>query len=366
VRIPISTSSTWAILERHRARITIEPGIITTTMNRRAFGRIIGSSLAGLAGASCEPPRPSVRGRSPVGPAVTGRSLRTRDVTHVIAASRTLEGAGFPVRRPFPTQALALMDPFVLLDEVGPIDWPPGGARGAPDHPHRGFETVTYVLDGGVQHRDSRGGRGLLGPGDVQWMTAGAGIVHSEMPPDAMLADGGPMHGFQLWVNLPAREKWIAPRYQDVGHAEMPIGGTDDARARARVIAGEALGVRSRVETRTPIVVQHWTLEPGGRVEQRVRGDHDACVLVFRGACMMGASARVVREGELAIFGAGDTIAMGATVDAPSSSELLLLAGVPIREPVARRGPFVMNTDEEIQQAFDDYRAGRMGSIAPG
>jgi redox-sensitive bicupin YhaK (pirin superfamily) len=296
---------------------------------------------------------------------VTGRGARARVVAAVYPARRALEGAGFPVHRPFPTNELGLLDPFVLLDEFGPVSWAPGAARGAPDHPHRGFETVTYMLVGRNEHRDSLGNRAALGPGCVQWMTAGAGIVHAEMPADAIVRDGGDVHGFQLWVNLPARAKWVPPRYQDLDAAAVPLARSDDGRARARVIAGEALGTRAAVATHTPIAYQHWTLAPGARIDHASRADHNVCAFVFRGACALGDEGRVVRADELAVFGPGDRVRLAAAPGADGEADLLLLAGVPLREPVARYGPFVMNTDAEIRQAFDDYRSGRMGRI-PG
>lgn len=298
-------------------------------------------------------------------PPVTGRALRHRAVESVTVAWRGREGAGFPVRRPFPTGGLALMDPFVLLDEMGPVRWAPGEAKGAPDHPHRGFETVTYMLTGEFQHRDSLGNHGRLTPGDVQWMTAGGGIVHSEMPADRIVAGGGDIHGFQLWVNLPARLKRTSPRYQEVARSHIPLGGTDDGRVHARVIAGEALGVRAVIDTHTPMIYQHWSLGPGARVDHRVAADHNVGVFVFRGSAELGESRRAVREGELAVMSAGDVVRLGVSARSQEPAQMLVLAGVPIGEPVARGGPFVMNTDEEVRQAFEDYRAGRMGVI-PG
>ncbi len=311
---------------------------------------------------ACTPPSPSARSN---GPPVRDRALRHRLVTSVIASRSTREGAGFPVHRPFPTTALAMRDPFVLLDEFGPVDWAPGEAVGAPDHPHRGFETVTYVLEGVNVHRDSLGNAGRLGPGDVQWMTAGSGIVHAELPSDQIVRDGGTIHGFQLWVNLPARSKWVAPRYQDVPGRGIPLGGSDDGLARARVIAGRALGAHAVIDTHTPIEYQHWTLAPGARVDHPVRGDHDVTAFVFRGHATLGEEAREVSAYELAVFGPGDRVRLAVPRGAEGPAELMLIAGVPLGEPVARGGPFVMNTDAEIRQAFEDYRAGRMGRI-PG
>ncbi len=335
-------------------------------MNRRDFTRLVLGSSASIALgktlAACTPPAPATRTNAPP---VRDRGLRQRAITTVAASRSAREGAGFPVHRPFPTPALALMDPFVLLDEFGPVNWAPGEAAGAPDHPHRGFETVTYMIEGVNQHADSLGNRGRLAPGDVQWMTAGAGIVHAELPSDDIVRDGGMVHGFQLWVNLPARSKMVPPRYQEVPGRGIPLAASADGRARAHVIAGDALGTRAVIDTHTPIQYQHWILEPGARVDHGVRADHNVCAFVFRGRASLGEEGRSVNEYELAIFGDGDRVRLAVDRSAERPAEIMLIAGVPIREPIARRGPFVMNTDEEIRQAFEDYRSGRMGSV-PG
>jgi redox-sensitive bicupin YhaK (pirin superfamily) len=287
----------------------------------------------------------------------------SRRVESVIKAHRQLEGGGFVVRRPFPTGALSLVDPFLLLDEMGPADYGPGEAVGAPDHPHRGFETVTYMLEGAFEHQDSAGHRGSITPGDVQWMTAGRGVVHSEMPTEAIRERGGRIHGFQVWVNLPARDKMMAPRYQEVPASNIPEGTSPDGRARVRVIAGEALGVRAVIDTRTPIVYQDWTLQPGAAVEQPLAGAHNSMVYVFDGEAEIGADGQAVTDGELALLGPGHSVRLAVPAGAPSHARLLLLAGQPLREPVARYGPFVMNTEAEIQKAMSDYRSGRLGEI---
>jgi hypothetical protein len=284
----------------------------------------------------------------------------------VHAARRQLEGGGFEVRRPFPAPGLPDLDPFLLLDEMGPTDWGPGQAIGAPDHPHRGFETVTYMLDGAVEHRDSHGNVGRLGPGDVQWMTAGAGVVHSEMPPEDFRRAGGRMHGFQLWVNLPAADKMMRPRYQDLAADRIPAASSDDGRVRVRVLAGEALGVSAAIDTRIPIIYQHWTLEPGASVVQRVARELTASVYVVSGKGRFGPddSESPAGEGHLVVFeNDGDAVRLVGAGAEPV--ELLLLAGRPIGEPIAWHGPFVMNTQQEIVQAIQDYQAGRFGEILP-
>jgi redox-sensitive bicupin YhaK (pirin superfamily) len=287
----------------------------------------------------------------------------SRRVESVIKAHRQLEGGGFVVRRPFPTGALDLVDPFLLLDEMGPADYGPGEAVGAPDHPHRGFETVTYMLEGEFEHEDSAGHRGSIRPGDVQWMTAGRGVVHSEMPTAAIREQGGRIHGFQVWVNLPARDKMMAPRYQEVPAARIPEGTSADGRARVRVIAGEALGVRAVIDTRTPIVYQDWSLQPGAAVEQPLAAGDNAFVYVFSGQAEAGEDRQRIADGELALLGPGDGVRLAVPAAATSGARLLLLAGQPLREPVARYGPFVMNTEAEIRKAMSDFRSGRLGEI---
>jgi hypothetical protein len=281
-----------------------------------------------------------------------------RQVAKIVTAHRQREGGGFIVRRPFPSGALRHADPFLLLDEMGPVEYRPGEAVGAPDHPHRGFETVTYVLDGEMKHEDSAGHRGGLGPGDVQWMTAGRGIVHSEMPSQRMQQQGGRMHGFQIWVNLPARDKMIAPHYQEIPRAGIPETATSDGLVSVRVIAGEALGERAVIATRTPIGFLHWTFAPGASVSLPVPSDHAAYVYVFEGTvCVAG---REVKDGELAVLGDGSA----AHFVAGEWAQALLLSGVPLREPVVQYGPFVMSSEREIIEAIEDYQSGRLGEIA--
>jgi redox-sensitive bicupin YhaK (pirin superfamily) len=282
-----------------------------------------------------------------------------RSTKRIVDALRTMEGAGFPVRRPFPTQVQEDFDPFLLLDHLGPVDWPPGEAEGAPDHPHRGFETVSYILDGDLVHADSHGNSGRLGPGDVQWMTAGDGVIHSEMPSAGFKERGGRMHGFQIWVNLPRADKRMRPRYQDVPAARIPTAQSPDGKTLVRVIAGEALGKRAVIDTRTPIFLQHYTLAPGARHEQPAPRDFNVMAYVFAGEARVGGHA--VREGQSAFLGAGDAVELANRGE--RAAELLLLGGVPLGEPVARYGPFVMSTREEILEAFADLRAGKLGTI---
>jgi quercetin 2,3-dioxygenase len=287
----------------------------------------------------------------------------TRKVERVITAHRQLEGGGFVVRRPFPTGGLDLVDPFLLLDEMGPADYAPGEAVGAPDHPHRGFETVTYMLEGAFEHEDSAGNRGTIAAGDVQWMTAGRGVVHSEMPTQAIREKGGRVHGFQVWVNLKARDKMIAPRYQEVPSAGIPEATSPDGLARVRVIAGEALGVRAVIDTHTPIVYQDWTLRSGASVEQPIPKGQNALVYVFEGSAEIGSEKTPLADGQLGLLGAGSSVRLTVRAGAKDGARLLLLACQPLGEPVARYGPFVMNTEAEIRRAFIDFRSGSLGEI---
>ena len=288
----------------------------------------------------------------------------TRSISRVISSIRQKEGGGFIVRRPFPTSEESFVDPFLLLDEMGPADYGPGEAVGAPDHPHRGFETVTYMLEGEFEHEDSAGHKGKLTPGDVQWMTAGRGVVHSEMPSQRIRAEGGKVHGFQIWVNLPAKDKMMAPRYQEIGAKGIPEAQTADGLAKVRVIAGEALGKSAVIETMTPILYHDWTLQPGAAVEIAVPEAFDVMAYVFVGTALAGGEARKLKEGDLGVFGRGSSVKLEVPKEAGGSARLLLLGGVPLKEPVARHGPFVMNTEVEIRQALLDYRFGKMGAIA--
>lgn len=286
--------------------------------------------------------------------------VSSREIHRVVHAVRQREGGGFIVRRPFPTAGLDQIDPFLLLDEMGPADYAPGEAVGAPDHPHRGFETVTYMLEGEFEHEDSAGNRGSIRPGDVQWMTAGDGVIHSEEPAAWVKQRGGRVHGFQLWVNLPARDKRIAPRYQDVRAEDMPAWRSDDGRALVKVIAGRVLGVQARAQTRTPITYLDVALEEGARVELDIPAAQSVLVYVFGGALTVGTLDRTVRDGDLAMVTHGETLTLIGT----GATRALVIAGEPLREPVVRYGPFVMNTREEIVEAFADYQSGRFGRIA--
>jgi hypothetical protein len=246
---------------------------------------------------------------------------------------------------------------------MGPVDYAAGQAVGAPDHPHRGFETVTYLLDGEFEHEDSAGNRGKLNRGDIQWMTAGRGVIHSEMPSARVRQDGGRVHGFQVWVNLPARDKMTAPRYQDVSAAQLPIARTSDGKATVKIIAGEALGVAARVETRTPILYFDVLLQPGGNVPLPSPEAFNTAVYVFEGSVRVSGEVDA-ESGTFIILGDGDTVELACAADAKLPARMLVLGGEPLNEPVARYGPFVMNTEAEIRQAIADYQSGSFGGIA--
>jgi len=293
-----------------------------------------------------------------------------RPVVDVVDAPSFLEGEGFKVRRATAGINLSLADPFLMLDHMGAVEYAPGEAKGAPDHPHRGFETVTYMMDGKIRHRDSYGGGGIITDGATQWMTAGSGVVHSEMPTEDLLQGGGLFHGVQLWVNLPAAQKWMPPAYQDLEPAQVGLVTSQDAGAVVRLIAGDLGGMSGPGATRTPITYAHATLAPGARLRTRWRREFNALAYVLSGRGNVGAERRPIHEGQLAVFGSGAAIELGsdATQDEKDRAgvEVLLLGGLPIREQVSWYGPFVMNTKEEIIEAIEDYQAGRMGSIPPG
>jgi len=284
----------------------------------------------------------------------------------VTEAPRGFEGEGFPVRRAFAGVDLAVLDPFVHMDQMGEVEYAPGEPKGTPWHPHRGFETVTYMMDGTFEHSDSNGGGGVITNGDTQWMTAGAGILHIEKPPEALVVSGGLFHGIQLWVNLPKARKWSPSRYQDIRATQVALLASTDGGALVRVIAGNLAGHPGPGVTYTPMTLLHATLSPEARLSLPWRADYNALAYVLAGAGTVGAEARPVQTGQLAVFGPGDTLSVAAARSQESRSpnlDVLILGGQPIREPVAWMGPFVMNTRQEVVQAFEDYQAGRLGRI---
>src|SRR5258708_2074724 len=267
----------------------------------------------------------------------------TRTVAGIVNSIKTLEGGGFLVRRPFPKASFSEFDPFLLLDEMGPMEVAPGEAKGAPDHPHRGFETVTYLLAGDMEHKDSRGHAGRLRPGDVQWMTAGAGVIHAEMPARGFGRDGGRMHGFQLWGNLAKREKMMKPGYQEMPGSQIPKATSADGLVTVSVIAGEAMGEKAVIETRTPIIYLHYKIQPGGVATQKVPGAYNAFAYVVEGEGLFGAEGERGGDGQMVLFAQdGDEERIQNPADAKATLQVLLIAGVPLKEPVSRYGPFVM------------------------
>ena len=289
-----------------------------------------------------------------------------RPVRGLTSAPSAFEGEGFPVRRAFAGVLLDDLDPFIHLDQMGEVEYAPGEPKGTPWHPHRGFETVTYMLDGTFEHQDSNGGGGVITNGDTQWMTAGAGILHIERPPEWLVAAGGLFHGFQLWVNLPRAQKLAAPRYQDIRASEVSLLSSHDGGTLVRVIAGAVAGHAGPGSTYTPMTLVHATLSPGAKLELPWRPDYNALAYVLAGHGTVGAEGRPARLGQLAVFGPGDALTFVADQVQESRApnlDILVLGGRPIREPVAWMGPFVMNTRDEVIQAFSDYQAGRLGSI---
>ncbi|MDP4675452.1 MAG: pirin family protein [Candidatus Nanopelagicales bacterium] len=291
-----------------------------------------------------------------------------RAVVSLTTAPTGFEGEGFPVRRAFAGVDLKALDPFIHMDQMGEVEYAPGEPKGTPWHPHRGFETVTYMIDGIFEHSDSNGGGGTITNGDTQWMTAGAGILHIEKPPEALVMSGGLFHGVQLWVNLPASMKMAAPRYQDLRSGQVGLLSSADGGALVRVIAGEVAGHNGPGSTHTPITLVHATISPGAQLTLPWRPDFNALVysLSGRGSVGAGDARRPLKSGQLAVLGQGQTLTVSADTQQDARSpalDVFILGGQPIREPVAAHGPFVMNTRAELVQAFEDFQAGRLGSI---
>jgi quercetin 2,3-dioxygenase len=299
-------------------------------------------------------------------PAADPATSTQRPVSSVTTAPRGFEGEGFPVRRAFAGVDLRALDPFIHMDQMGEVEYAPGEPKGTPWHPHRGFETVTYMIDGQMAHQDSNGGGGLITNGDTQWMTAGAGILHIETPPEHLVMSGGLFHGFQLWVNLPKVLKFAPPRYQDIRGASVALLSSTDGGALIRLIAGDLAGHSGPGSTHTPITLVHATVSPGATLSLPWRADFNALAYVLGGRGTVGADRRPIESGQLAVFGPGDSVTVAAEAGQDSrhpALDVLFLGGQPIREPVMAYGPFVMNTKAELVQAFEDYQAGRLGTI---
>jgi redox-sensitive bicupin YhaK (pirin superfamily) len=286
---------------------------------------------------------------------------RPRTVRSVTVAPSGFEGEGFPVRRAFAGVDLADLDPFIHMDQMGEVDYAPYEPRGTDWHPHRGFETVTYILDGTFLHQDSHGGGGTISNGATQWMTAGGGVLHIETPPEELVVSGGLFHGIQLWVNLPAKDKMVAPRYQSLEPEQVTLLSSPDGGALVRLIAGDLGGVRGPGDTYTPITVAHATIAAGARLEIVWPAAYNALAYVLAGAGSVGLERRPVETGQLTVFGTGDSVILHGHPARPL--DVLLLGGRPIREPVAAYGPFVMNTRAELVQAVEDFQAGRLGTV---
>ena len=297
------------------------------------------------------------------GNSINNKSIRS--ISRIIKNETTQDGEGVKLNRSFPNRYISEFDPFLLLDEIGPIDIKPGKQKGFPNHPHRGFETVTYLLEGKFEHKDSQGHVGTISAGDIQWMTAGSGVIHSEMPEKEFSKNGGKLHGFQLWVNLPKGNKMMKPRYQEISHSKIPTGITENGNITIKVIAGETLSSKSVIDTITPIMYLHFKLEPGSRIIQSVPEKYNVFAYVFKGKGVFEESNnnnKIIEKDNLVIFEQdGKAVYIQTIEDSQTPLELLLIGGIPLREPIARYGPFVMNTQQEIYQAIEDYRSGRLG-----
>jgi len=291
---------------------------------------------------------------------------RDRSIVSITTAPTGFEGEGFPVKRAFAGVDQALLDPFIHLDQMGEVEYAPGEPKGTPWHPHRGFETVTYMIDGIMEHQDSNGGGGVITNGDTQWMTAGAGILHIETPPEHLVISGGLFHGFQLWVNLPGKDKFLPPRYQDIRGGDVALLTTPDGGALLRVIAGDLAGHAGPGDTHTPITMIHATIAPGASVTLPWRNDFNALAYLLNGDATFGMERRPMHSGQLAVYGDGGSISVVANESQESrhpTVDVLFLGGLPIREPVAWYGPFVMNTRQQLLEAFEDFQAGKLGQI---
>ena len=292
-----------------------------------------------------------------------------RSVTSITRAPSGNEGEGFPVRRAFAGINAADLDPFIHMDQMGEVEYAPGEPKGTPWHPHRGFETFTYLIDGQFIHQDSHGGGGTILDGGTQYMTAGDGILHIETPPERLVESGGLFHGLQLWINLPREKKRIAPQYQDLQGADCTMVTSSDGGAVLRVLAGTVAGHDGPGISHTPLAIAHLTLAPGAQIQIPWRTDFNALAYVLAGAGTVGPTGQPFATGEMAVLKDGDYVQISANTTQESRTpnlEVFLIGGVPLRQPVVQYGPFVMCSNEEIMEAVEDFQAGRFGQIPSG
>jgi len=292
-----------------------------------------------------------------------------RSIKSLTTAPGGFEGEGFPVRRAFAGVEQHELDPFIHMDQMGEVEYAAGEPKGTPWHPHRGFETVTYILDGTFLHQDSHGGGGQIADGATQWMTAGSGLLHIETPPEWLVQQGGLFHGIQLWVNLPAAKKWSTPNYQGLEGSDVTLLSSSDGGALIRLIAGELGGHQGPGSTMSPITMAHLTIEPGAQVRLPWPSHFNGLVYGLAGSGTLGAEQRPITAGQLGVTASGDVLTLGGSASPDGRTgafDVLLLGGQKIGEPVAWQGPFVMNTRAELMQAFQDYEAGKLGVIPPG
>lgn len=297
-------------------------------------------------------------------PAQTGRT-----VTSLTTAPRGFEGEGFPVHRAFAGVPMQALDPFIHMDQMGEVEYGAGEPKGTPWHPHRGFETFTYLIDGEFIHQDSNGGGGTIGDGGTQYMTAGDGILHIETPPAPLVESGGLFHGLQLWINLPREKKRIAPQYQDLQVHDLVLLSSADGGALVRVLAGSVDGHAGPGISHTPLAITHITVAPGAQVVVPWPAEYNALAYALSGSGTVGAEGRPFQSGQLAVLESGSSVVLQADEKQDSrhpNLEVFLIGGVPLREPVAAYGPFVMCSKAELIEAFEDYQAGRLGTVPAG
>ena len=284
-------------------------------------------------------------------------ATHSRGVARIIPARRAIEGDGMEIRRAIPARGIEAVGPFIFLDHFGPIEFGPGEAKGAPNHPHRGFETLTYLLEGRGEHRDSLGNVSVIGPGEAQWMRAGSGILHDEGADEIMRRDGGRINGLQFWINLPKGRKMSPPAYRHLILAEIPLinrGGVT-----IKMLAGTLEGVRGPVETYAEPWLAHVSLAARARTTLDLSAVIDAAVYVAAGSVRIGGENTNTQEGELALLGSGSNVDLIAA----EKADVFVLGGAPLDAPIKRYGPFVMNTETELKEALRDFQEGRFGTI---